>query len=93
VAGDEFPVGFSPLRLLTIICLSQAPRLGGLYRTSRVPFRASYFTPTLHPVGATAQRLGAGLVPAPEVFPHSINTPRGARFPLIPSIRLVAHGF
>jgi hypothetical protein len=91
VAGDEFPVGLLPLRLLTIECLSQAPRLGGLHRTSRIHFRASFFTPTVHPVGATAQRLGACLVQAPEVFPHSISVLRGARFPLIPSARFVAH--
>jgi hypothetical protein len=90
VTGDEFPVGLSPLRILTLECLSQAPRLGGLHRTSRVPFRASSFTPTVHPVGATAQRLGACLVQAPEVFPHSTSALRGARFPPIPSMSFMA---
>ena len=80
MAGEWFPVGLLPRRLLTVVYLSQAPHLGGLHRTSRVHFRASYFTPTVHPVDATAQRLGACLVQAPEVYPHSAATLRGAPF-------------
>src|SRR6266508_3682298 len=77
-AGGRFPVGFSSLRLLTMHFLSQAPHLGGLHRASRVPFRASYFTPGLHPPGATAQGLIACLY-------------RRRGFPPITSLRLVAH--
>jgi hypothetical protein len=77
-AGVPFPVGLSFLRLLTMCFLSQAPHLGGLHRASRVPFRASSFTPGLHPPGATAQRLIACLY-------------RRRGFPPITSLRLVAH--
>jgi hypothetical protein len=73
-----FPVGLLSLRLLTIYFLSQAGPLGGLHRASPVPFRASYFTPGLHPPGATAQRLIACLY-------------RLWSFPLMTSLRLVAH--
>ena len=77
-AGGGFPVGLLSLRSLAICVLSQAPHLGGLHRTARVPFRASYFTPRLHPRDATAQRLIACLY-------------RQWRFPLITSLRFVAH--
>jgi hypothetical protein len=63
---------------LTMRSLSQAPLLGGLQRASRVPFRASYFTPGVHPPGATAQRLTAYWY-------------RQQGFPPIPSPRFVAH--
>jgi len=33
--------------------LSQAPRLGGLHRTSRLPFKVSFFTSAEHPANAT----------------------------------------
>src|SRR2546425_11342416 len=46
---------------LTLLPLSQAWHLGGLHRAAPVPFRASSFTPGLHPPGATAQRLAAYL--------------------------------
>jgi hypothetical protein len=59
--------------------LSQAPHLGGLHRTSRVPFRASYFTPGLHPPGATAQGLNAYLYRAKGISSHYIIALRGAR--------------
>jgi hypothetical protein len=78
VAGGSFPVGLLSLRLLTIGVLSQAWHLGGLHRASPVPFRASYFTPRVHPLDATAQRLIACLY-------------RRRRFSLIPSPRFVAH--
>jgi hypothetical protein len=78
VAGGPFPVGLSSLRLLTMYFLSQAGRLGGLHRASPVPFRASYFTPRVHPLDATAQRLTAYWY-------------RQWSFPLIPSPRFVAH--
>jgi hypothetical protein len=58
--------------------LSQAPRLGGLHRASRVPFRGSYFTSRVHPLDATPQRLIACWY-------------RRWRFPLISSPRFVAH--
>jgi hypothetical protein len=61
-----------------MLFLSQAWRLGGLHLASPVPFRASYFTPALHPAGATAQRLIAYLY-------------RRRDFPSIPSPRFVAH--
>jgi hypothetical protein len=76
-----FPVGFSSLCLLTMWSLSQAPRLGGLHRASRVPFRGSYFTSGLHPSDATPQRLNACLVQALEISSHSIATLRGALRP------------
>jgi hypothetical protein len=90
-AGGAFPVGLSFLCLLTICVLSQAPRLGGLHRTSRVPFRASFFTPRLHPRGATAQGLIACLyrrrgfppITSLRFVAHSIHTPRR------PSIRTI----
>ena len=79
-AGGGFPVGLLSLRLLTMHFLSQARPLGGLHRASPVPFRASYFTPGLHPPDATAQRLTAYWY-------------RQRSFPLIPSPRFVAlHG-
>jgi hypothetical protein len=78
-AGVPFPVGLSFLRLLTMCFLSQAPHLGGLHRTSRVPFRASYFTPGLHPPGATAQGLNAYLYRAKGISSHYIIALRGAR--------------
>ena len=80
MAGEHFPVGLLSLRLLTMDFLSQARPLGGLHRASPVPFRASYFTPGLHPPDATAQRLAAYWY-------------RQRRFPLIPSPRFVAHFF
>jgi plasmid stability protein len=58
--------------------LSQAPHLGGLHRTSRVPFRGSFFTASLHPLAATPQRLNACLY-------------RRRGFPPITSLRFVAH--
>jgi hypothetical protein len=63
---------------LTMLSLSQAWHLGGLHRAAPVPFRASYFTPALHPAGATAQRLIAYLY-------------RRGDFSSIPLTRLVAH--
>ena len=63
---------------LTMLPLSQAWPLGGLHRASPVPFRGSYFTPGLHPPDATPQRLIAYLY-------------RQWSFPLIPSLRFVAH--
>jgi hypothetical protein len=65
---------------LTMRSFSQARRLGGLHRASPVPFRSSYFTPWLHPHGATPQRLVACWY-------------RLRRFSLIPSLRFVAHSF
>jgi hypothetical protein len=64
--------------VLTMRSLSQAPHLGGLHRASRVPFRASFFTPGVHPPGATAQRL-------------TVHWYKRWSFPLIPSPRFVAH--
>jgi hypothetical protein len=58
--------------------LSQAEPLGGLHRASLVPFRGSFFTPRVHPLGATPQRLIAYLY-------------RLWDFPSIPSPRFVAH--
>jgi hypothetical protein len=78
VAGGRFPVGLSSLCLLTMGFLSQAGHLGGLHRASPVPFRGSYFTPTVHPAGATPQRLIACWY-------------RRWCFPHIPSPRFVAH--
>jgi len=63
---------------LTVSPLSQAWRLGGLHRASRVPFRSSYFTAGLHLPVATLQRLTAHL--------YGRWT-----FPVIPSLRFVAH--
>jgi hypothetical protein len=80
VAGGDFPVGFSSLRLLTMYFLSQAGPLGGLHRASPVPFRGSYFTPRVQPLDATPQRLTAYWY-------------RQWRFPLIPSPRFVAHDY
>jgi len=76
--GGRFPVGLLPFRLLIMGFLSQAWRLGGLPRASPVPFRASYFTPGVHPPGATAQGLTAYLY-------------KRWSFPLIASVRFVAH--
>jgi hypothetical protein len=78
VAGGTFPVGLLSLRLLTMDVLSQAEPLGGLHRASLVPFRGSFFTPRVHPLGATPQRLIAYLY-------------RLWDFPSIPSPRFVAH--
>jgi hypothetical protein len=76
-AGEPFPVGFSSLCLLTVCILSQAPRLGGLHRTSRVPFRGSFFT--LHSImqryAPRAQRLP---VQAKGFFIHYTIALRGA---------------
>src|SRR4051812_23952518 len=41
---------------LAMPSLRRAPRLGGLSRASRVPFRASSITAEEHPLAATAQR-------------------------------------
>jgi hypothetical protein len=65
-AGVPFPVGLSPLRLLTMGLFSQAPHLGGLPRASRVPFRGSSFTsdcihPTLRPKGSSSACTGDGV--------------------------------
>jgi hypothetical protein len=77
-AGALFPVGLSSPRCLTLCVLSQARLLGGLPRAAPVPFRASSFSPGVHPPGATAQRPIACLY-------------RPWRFPLMTSLRLVAH--
>src|SRR4051812_642125 len=61
-----------------MLFLSQAWPLGGLPRAAPVPFRASFFTPGQHLPGATAQGLIAYLY-------------KRWRFPLIPSMRFVAH--
>src|SRR5215218_7996988 len=66
---------------LTMLSLSQAPRLGGLHRAARIPFRGSSFTAGLHPPAATPQGLIACLVQAMELQYIS----------LIPSPRFVAH--
>jgi hypothetical protein len=79
VAGGTLSRRLNPtLFALTMRPLSQARPLGGLHRASPVPFRASYFTPGLHPPGATAQRLTAYWY-------------RQWDFPSIPSPRFVAH--
>jgi hypothetical protein len=78
VAGGNFPVGLSSLRLLALYFLSQARHLGGLHRAAPVPFRGSYFTLGLHPPSATPQGLTSYWY-------------RGWDFPSIPSPRFVAH--
>ena len=66
MTGGIFPVGLTPLRLLTILPLSQAWHLGGLHRASPVPFRGSYFTPacihrTLRPNDLLPACIGDGI--------------------------------
>jgi hypothetical protein len=63
---------------LAILLLSQPRPLGGLPRASPIAFRVSYFTPTLHLVGATTQRLIARLAQAMEFSTHCIGALRGA---------------
>ncbi len=63
---------------LTMPCLTQAPHLGGLPRTSRLPLRDSYFTPVEPPTGAPSQRVVAHLIWAAGVSLHSNLAPRGA---------------
>jgi hypothetical protein len=73
-----------------MLSLCQAWHLGGLYRASPVPFRASYFTASEHPLEATAQRhadrlcdqQNYGLAP----FVHSFNTLRDAPWFVPPSV-------
>src|SRR5215471_16075944 len=64
--------------------LSQAPRLGGLHRASRLPFKVSFFTSAEHPANATTQRLIAHLIWAMETL--VVIDPC-----FISSSRLVAH--
>src|SRR5262249_41003332 len=69
---------------LTMRSLSQAPRLGGLHRASRLPFKVSFFTSAEHPANATTQRLIAHLIWAMETL--VVIDPC-----FISSSRLVAH--
>jgi hypothetical protein len=69
---------------LAILLLSQPRPLGGLPRASPIAFRVSYFTPTLHLVGATTQRLIARLAQAMEFSTHCIGALRGAPASLHP---------
>jgi hypothetical protein len=77
---------------LTVPCLTQAPHLGGLPRTSRLPFRDSCFTPVESPTGATSQRVVAHLIWATGVSLHSNLAPRGARTMTPPTLTRFING-
>jgi hypothetical protein len=96
VAGGTISRRLNPASFeLTLRPLSQARPLGGLHRASPVPFRASYFTPRVHPLDATAQRLTAywyrrrsfPLIPSPRFVAHSMNAPPLAMSRSMPTLR------
>jgi hypothetical protein len=56
------------------LALSQARPIGGLHRTSALPFRISFFTLALHPARARIQRLIAHLIWAMELLAIAVRS-------------------